>query len=554
MGNVNLYQTATSMWAIQLVDLGDISSWRSGIGHGIQACGSGAYALYSENATKPSGTAFNKIDFHTTGALSLYANKSLHSNILLSNYSTIGGKSGYRNFGFLSQPVQTGYPNCIIAADATFSSFCDVYLAIATINGVRRIGIISYSDVSFQRGWANFVTADAWSEVFLSEIKIPDPDNPYDGADPAGPGGGDPSKQNWDDNSDSIPDESLPDESTTGAVGTGFSTIFSPTKSQLQHLADVMWGNDIVSFLQNQVENIGSMFVSLGIVPFTVTKGSTRKVMWLGLVDTAIYLDTAANQFYELDMGTIDLATDSRIHRTDSVFDYSPFSKLGIYLPFIGFQELDIDECRENTIHLKYKIDILSGSCVAWIYVNGNPIYQFSGNCITQIPLSSQDAQTLFTNAVNVGVAAASVGMAGAVASAGDALTAERYMAGEMSAQAAEVQAGQHAAQVSAAEGNLASATANGMMGMKPTYKRSGAISASNSLISLRQPYLFLTTPREAVPERYQKYCGFPSNMTKKLGSLTGYCVVEDIRLNGLVATSPEVEEIYKLLKTGIII
>lgn len=414
-----------------------------------------------------------------------------------------------------------------------------------------------YYDLGQYGGYRSLFIAPASTELaqkFWQKVPIIDAGNPYEGAGGTVPGGGDENKQNWDDASDTIGDENLPDESTTGAIGTGFSTIFSPTKSQLQHLADVMWGNDIVSFLQNQVENIGSMFVSLGIVPFAVPKGSTRKVMWLGIVDTAIYLDTAANQFLEFDMGTINMATDARIHRTDSVFDYSPFSRLGIYLPFIGFQELDIDECRENTIGLKYKVDILSGSCVAWIYINGDPIYQFSGNCMTQIPLSSQDAQTLFTNAVQVGIAAASAGMSESVASAGDALTAERYMSGDISATAAELQAGQHAASVSSAQGNLASATANGMMGMKPNYKRSGAISASNSLISLKQPYLFLTTPREAVPERYQKYCGFPSNMTKKLGDLSGYAVVEDIRLNGLVATSPEVEEIYKLLKTGVII
>lgn len=414
-----------------------------------------------------------------------------------------------------------------------------------------------YYDLNQYGGYRmNFIapSSTAAAQIFWSKVPIIDTGNPYEGAGGTEPGGGDENKQNWDDLSDTIGDESLPDENTTGAIGTGFSTIFSPTKSQLQHLADVMWGNDIVSFLQNQVENIGSMFVSLGIVPFTVPKGSTRKVMWLGIVDTAIYLDTAANQFLEFDMGTINMATDARIHRTDSVFDYSPFSRLGIYLPFIGFQELDIDECRENSIGLKYKVDILSGSCVAWIYINGDPIYQFSGNCMTQIPLSSQDAQTLFTNAVQVGIAAASAGMSESVASAGDALTAEKAAAGDISATAAELQNAQHAASVSSANGSLASATANGMMGMKPNYKRSGAISASNSLISLKQPYLFLTTPREAVPEHYQRYCGFPSNMTKKLGDLSGYTVVEDIRLNGLVATSPEVEEIYKLLKSGVII
>ena len=89
---------------------------------------------------------------------------------------------------------------------------------------------------------------------------------------------------------------------------------------------------------------------------------------------------------------------------------------------------------------------------------------------------------------------------------------------------------------------------------MKPNFKHSGSIGSTGGLLAVKQPYLFLTTPNEAVPKGYQKYCGFPCNITDKLGNFSGFTVVEDIRLNGLVATSPEVKEIYRLLKTGIIV
>lgn len=396
-------------------------------------------------------------------------------------------------------------------------------------------------------------TSTANAQKFWQKVPIIDTGNPYAPGGTSEPDDSGDNPGNFSEDSDPIDDEGLPDESSTGAVGTGFSTIFVPTKSQLQHLADVMWGNDIVSFLQNQVENIQSMFVSLGIVPFNVPSSGARRVMWLGIVDTAITLNAAANQFHEFNMGSIDMSTNECVYTSKSALDYSPFSKLGIYLPFIGYQELDIDECRDCIIGLKYKIDILSGSCVAQISLNGNPVYQFAGNCMTQIPLSGEDAQTLFTNAVNVGIAAAGARSAGAVASAGDAMV-EGFPGDNMSATQKEYEHAQNAAHVSNARGNLASATANGMMGMKPSYSKAGAVSASNSLLALKQPFLFLTTPRQCIPERYQKYCGFPSNITGLLGSFSGYTVVEDIRLNGLVATSSEVEEIYQLLKSGVII
>lgn len=361
-------------------------------------------------------------------------------------------------------------------------------------------------------------------------------------------------KGNFSEHSDIVVKDALPDETTHSAVGSGFSTIFTPTKAQLKHLADVMWGATVVGFFQNMIENISDMFVSLALAPFQVPQGATVNVKWLGLVDTEIALTLASNQFVEFDMGSIDMSNNQNIFKFDTVLDYAPYSRLGIYLPFIGYQELDIDECRNAIIGLTYRIDVLSGSTLAIISIDGREIYQFSGSCLCQIPLTGQDANAIFSNAVSIGVAAASAEMAGAVASAGDAATAASYSAGEIGADAAEYQAAKHAAQVSNAQNSLASATANGMMGMKPTYKKSGAVGASTSLFTIMQPYLFLMTPRQSYPENYAHFCGFPSNITDILGNFEGFTVVEDIRLNGLVATSPEVEEIYRLLKTGVII
>lgn len=375
---------------------------------------------------------------------------------------------------------------------------------------------------------------------------IPDDDNPYwDG----GTSTESDSEGNFSDDSDDVDEDNLP---TIDAVGTGFATLFTPSKGQLKALADVMWDSNIFAALQNLVENIQDLFTSLAIVPFEVTAGSTVEVTWLGLPITNINLTLAAAQYYEFDMGSINLADDSRIFTSGSALDYSPFSKLGIFLPFIGFQDLDIDECRDTTLGLKYRIDILSGTCVALISVNGNTIYQFSGNCLSQIPITNENMQSLVSDAVQVGIAAtASHAASGAVSAA----------EGEWGAAATEKELNQantqlaHAqARSAATRGQLASATANAAMGMKPHYGKAGSISASASLLAVKQPYLFLTTPRQSIPEHYQRYCGFPSNISGKLSSFSGFTVVEDIRLNGLVATSSEVAEIYQLLKSGVII
>ena len=396
-----------------------------------------------------------------------------------------------------------------------------------------------------------------------------DPDGPYTGGGYSTTGGGDPQKQNWAEESDFVKEDAMPDETNYSAQSCGLITIFTPSKAQLQRLSDVIWGQGFFNWVQNMVQNISDFFISLGMVPFSITPGQSVEVTWLNYVVagavsfTDIYLYKCPNQFIEFDMGSISLTgSDNRIFANDSALDYSPYSKLGIYLPFIGYQELDIDECRNQTIHLKYRIDVLSGTTVALLSLReladdpetSRTIYQFTGNCLTQLPITSADYQTMVTNAVNLGLSLASAGATGAIASAGDAVSAERISEGSLTAAEQGLQSTQRTAQVASAGGGALSATANAIMGMKPNFKKSGGIGASASLLSVKQPYLFLTTPRQSMPEGYNKVCGFPCNIYGNLGSFSGYTVVEDIRLNGLVATSPEVEEIYQLLKTGVII
>lgn len=389
---------------------------------------------------------------------------------------------------------------------------------------------------------ANLTRWNSWLDGYVPpEV---DPNNPYWDGGISGEGGG---GGNFSGDSDEVTPDLLP---SLDIVGTGMGTIFKPSRDQLRALADVMWNSNFFTFMQNLVENISDMFTSLAIVPFDVVAGATVNVTWLGF-DTAVSLTLAAQQYYEFNMGSIDLDNDSRIYSTGSALDYSPFSRLGIFLPFIGYQELDIDECRGASINLRYRVDILSGSCVALISVGGNTIYQFTGNCLSQIPITSENMQSLVSDAVNIGIAAASARANYAVGAAMEE--------GASVKEAKEVGSGalEHAhaeSHIANARNTLASASANAVVGMKPGFAKAGAVGASAALLAVKQPYLFLSTPRQAIPEHYQRYCGFPSNITGKLSEFSGFTVVEDIRLNGLVATSPEVAEIYELLKKGVII
>jgi len=538
----------------------------------------------------PYGVPNDRVNTYKSNFLSLFHNYYAisASSSYVDSISTNGLFKGRYNYSNTYLNLTTGAGNigdspfCNVggyASDGSSANF-DYYGLVGNdfLDGIALVIEVAYysSDGGYYqvrvrkhsgRTWRTQIQAEM-SEIaattLINYFENVAPDIP----DPFGPGGysgEDGGNGNFGENSDEVEADSLPDETNFGATACGLITIFHPSKDQLRRLASVLWADSFWNFVQNAIQNIGDLFISLGMVPFSITGGNDVEVTWFNYAVTGaasktdVYLKLCEKQFMEFDMGYIALdGSDDRIFSSDSVLDYSPFSKLGIYLPFIGYQELDIDECRGQKVYLKYRIDILSGTTVALItlssYDEDRTIYEFTGNCLTQLPLTSIDAQSLISNAVNIGIAIASAGATGAVASAGDVVTAERLANGDISQATAALQNAQHSAQVSNADGSLLSATANGAMGMKPNFKKSGAISASATLMAVKQPYLFLVTPRQSFPENYGHYCGYPSNIADVLGNFSGFTVVEDIRLNGLVATSPEVEEIYKLLKTGVII
>ena len=65
----------------------------------------------------------------------------------------------------------------------------------------------------------------------------------------------------------------------------------------------------------------------------------------------------------DVDCGSVNV---EELHH--SLLDYSPFSRLTIYLPFIGFMELDDKLVMGKRVRVNYRVDTLSGRCLAELY------------------------------------------------------------------------------------------------------------------------------------------------------------------------------------------
>ena len=361
---------------------------------------------------------------------------------------------------------------------------------------------------------------------------VGDPDDdPYSGDDgtddESGPGGGgDGSDQdNYDPDSDPNPVPGLP---TISAVDTGFITLYNPTAYELRSLATYMWSGlfDLNTYKKIMADPMDAI-LGLSIVPVNVPSSGSSAVT-IGNINTGITLNKASAQYVALDCGTVKIS-----EKWHAYMDYSPYTKLNIFLPYIGSHELNIDEVQGTTLGVVYHVDVLSGACVAFITANGRVIYEFSGQCSVSIPITAHD----FTQTIMALGQLAASGAAGAVTT---------------------IASGGLSAPVSAAmiSGGITAAanTANNVAANKPRVSQSGNLSGSNGLLGIQTPYIFMERPRLCVPASQNAYTGYPSYITYTLGTLSGFTQVQDVKLNGIGCTEEERNEILSLLREGVIL
>ena len=317
---------------------------------------------------------------------------------------------------------------------------------------------------------------------------------------------------NFDGTSVDVDFASLP---TLSAVDTGFITLYNPTLSQLQSLANYMWSGlfDIDTFKKLFADPMQAI-LGLSIVPGPVPSGATQNVR-IGNIDSGVSMTKAATQYIDIDCGTLNVE-----EFWGAYLDYEPYTKAEIFLPFIGVHQIAVDDIMNKSVHIMYHIDLLSGGCACEIKCGGSVLYTFIGSCAVSIPVTGSD----WTNLIN-GVLSAASAIGTMVATGG--------------------------ATAPAAAGEIASAAVNSL---KPSIEKSGSIAGAGGLLAGKVPVLILTRPRQALPTNQNTFTGYPAFITRSLGALSGYTEVHSIRLSGIDGTESEIDEIEELLKGGVIL
>lgn len=410
---------------------------------------------------------------------------------------------GFENLYMLFKPYENVKTNIrAIISDTGYTGYPSDFVS----------NIITQDPPPFSLVDLDAINANAKNWGNHSDDPVIQKDPPTPEQDTSGTGGGD---GTYDPTSDPI---DFPDVPTGGAITSGMLKAFLVSTGNLQALQNKLWNIsafDIATQFQKLVNEPMQCMVSLHALPVLPATVGTAEHIKLGSFDTEVSANRINENWHVVDCGTLNIGKF-----WGSALDYAPYTQCEIFLPFIGIRSLKIEDVVNTTLHIKYYVDLLNGQCIAFIKCGQSVLYTYTGNCIEHIPVMSQSSDLLKNNIAAVG--AVGVGVATGMSAA---------------------------AVAGAAAGAINSATA------KNHVQRSGDVAGSSGIMGEFEPYLILHRPKQSLAKNYNKFKGYPCNITYLLSSLSGYTEVQHIHLTDInSATDAELNEIETLLKSGVII
>lgn len=291
-------------------------------------------------------------------------------------------------------------------------------------------------------------------------------------------------------------------------------TLYNPVQSELDDLANFLWSPTwTVDTFKKIFANPLDAILGLMVMP-TVPATVSQRELSIGNIPTGITMRYFTQQFVDYPCGSFTIG-----EYYGSYLDYAPYTKVVLMLPYIGECKLNTDEVMNKTIDVTYRFDVSTGTCVAFVKVDGSLLYTFNGMAVASIPISANGWGSMISGLLSMPIKAVAVG-----ASTGT---------GPM--------------------GTIAAASALSVMSMKEEISHTGNLIGSAGLMGIQKPYLIITRPRQVIPANQNSYTGYPSFMTESLGSLSGYTEVEQCHLEHVPATGEELAEIEQLLKEGVL-
>ena len=304
---------------------------------------------------------------------------------------------------------------------------------------------------------------------------------------------------------------SIPPKNPTDSITSSkLFTVYNPTADQIDALGGYLWGESIAGTLASIFTNPLNAIISLHCIYCEPDVIGTKEIR-LGYLASGVSAKYVVSQYKEVDCGTIRIPEyygDCR--------DYSPYTTINLFLPFIGFRPIKVDDVMGSELSIKYFVDVYTGTCLACVSVNKGGViqltYNFDGNCSVMLPLTSGSWANM-----TVGLATALTSMI------------VNPVAGAL---------------------QIPNAVHNGI-----SMSSQGQLGCNAGAMGRKKPYVVVTNTQAYDAVGYNELYGYPANILTKLSQLEGYTKVKEVHVENVNnATVDEKNEIERLLKSGVII
>lgn len=322
-----------------------------------------------------------------------------------------------------------------------------------------------------------------------------------------------------------VPGGTEPTPVPPGLNGIGLlSTTYKVTIENARALGRFFWGGDLFQKIKalntSPIENV----VGMTIMPIDIT--GTTSVITIGDVNTTINGDKITSvPLYTV--GSVEIKG-----RYQSFMDFEPYTSAFIFLPFVGFVQIDPVYFTNKTLSVIYSYDLIAGLCNAMLFSEGIYVESHQGTCGIDVPLIASNRAELA-----IGLATSLVTSAALPASA--ALSGGKNVAKNVARSGLS----------GAVEG--AGGIVDFITGFHST--RQGGYSPACAWTETRECFIVIESANGAHTSSYNHDKGRPCNATYSIGALKGFTIVDpSVDLSGITgATEEEIAMIREYLTTG---
>lgn len=307
---------------------------------------------------------------------------------------------------------------------------------------------------------------------------------------------------------------SSPDVLPPSGSASSLWSVYNPTQAQVDAFGSWLWSSNLVEQIKKLFNDPMQAIIGIHKVFVTPPTSGTGTIK-CGYIDSGVSSALVSNQYRTLNCGTVSLS-----EYFGNVFDYSPFTEVSLYLPFIGIVRLDVSDVMRSSINVKYHVDVITGACLADVKVSrdgaNSVLYQYAGSCIVTYPLSSGSYASALAGIVSIaGGAIGTIATGGALAP-------------------------------------VAIGAAVGATKLHSDVQKSGSFTGAAGAMGSKKPYLIISRPQTAMPSNYKKYEGKPARHYTTIRSCSGFIRVKDVHVDKMSASNKELDMIESLLKSGI--